>query len=240
MVEKSDLLSFPSGGIALIIGASGGIGNAIMTQIASSARFDKAIGLSRASVPPINLLSEETIRTAAANMFERSAPIRLIIDATGLLSEGHLQPEKSLRQIDAELMAQVLAVNTIGPALLMKHFLPLLPKDGKSVFATLSAKVGSIGDNRLGGWYSYRASKAALNQLVRTASIELRRRNPSAICVALHPGTVDTKLSVPFARTGLDVQSPAAAAIKLVTLLDTLSSSQSGGFFSTDGTELPW
>jgi len=240
MVKKNDLLSFPSGGRAVVIGASGGIGNAIMAQLAASDRFDEVIGLGRLSVPPLDLLSEETIRTAAAGVSEKSAPIRLIVDATGLLSEGRLQPEKSLIQVDAEQMARVLAVNTIGPALLMKHFLPLLPKDGKSLFATLSAKVGSIGDNHLGGWYSYRASKAALNQLVRTASIELRRRQPSAICVALHPGTVDTELSAPFARTGLDVQSPADAAAKLVALMDALSESQSGGFFSADGTELPW
>lgn len=240
MVEKSNLVSFPSGGVAVIIGASGGIGSAIMTQIASSDRFDEVIGLSRTSVPPVDLLSEVTIGAAAENLFDRSVPVRLVVDATGVLSEGGLQPEKSLKQIDADQMAKVLAVNTIGPALLMKHFLPLLPKDGKSLFATLSARVGSIGDNHLGGWYSYRASKAALNQLVRTASIELRRRKPSAVCIALHPGTVDTKLSGSFVRTGLDVQSPAVAAMKLVSTLDTLSASQSGGFFSVDGTELPW
>jgi NAD(P)-dependent dehydrogenase (short-subunit alcohol dehydrogenase family) len=240
MVKKSDLLSFPSGGTAIVIGASGGIGSAIMAQIAASDRFDEVIGLGRMSVPSLDLFSEETIRTAAASVSEKPAPMRLIVDATGLLSEGRLQPEKSLKQVDAEQMARVFAVNAIGPALLMKHFLPLLPKDGKSLFATLSAKVGSIGDNHLGGWYSYRASKAALNQLVRTASIELRRRRLSAICVALHPGTVDTELSAPFARTRLNIQSPAAAASKLVALMDALSESQSGGFFAADGTELPW
>ena len=116
----------------------------------------------------------------------------------------------------------------------------MLPKQGKAVFATLSAKVGSIGDNRLGGWYSYRASKAALNQLVHTAAIELRRSQPDAICVALHPGTVATGLSAPFAKTGLDVQSPADAARRLLSVMDGLTAADSGGFFNHDGNGLPW
>jgi len=137
-------------------------------------------------------------------------------------------------------MAHAFAINAIGPALLMKHLLPLLPRQGKAVFATLSAKVGSIGDNQLGGWYSYRASKAALNQLVHTAAIELRRRHPEAICVALHPGTVHTALSAPFAKTGLTVVHPAEAAQRLLSVLAGLNASDSGGFFNHDGTPLPW
>ncbi|TXL67279.1 Rossmann-fold NAD(P)-binding domain-containing protein [Zeimonas arvi] len=126
------------------------------------------------------------------------------------------------------------------PAPPMKHLLPLLLRDGRSVFATLSAKVGSIGDNRLGGWYAYRASKAALNQLVRTASIELRRRCPEAVCVALHPGTVDTPLSAPFGKAGLEVRPAAEAARLLVGVLETLQPAQSGGFFDYRGQALPW
>ena len=122
----------------------------------------------------------------------------------------------------------------------MKHFLPLLPRAGKTVFATLSAKVGSIGDNRLGGWYSYRASKAALNQIVRTAAVELSRRQPEAICIALHPGTVQTRLSSPFSTTGLDVQSPDVAAGRLLTVIDRLRPGDSGGFFDYRGEQLPW
>jgi NAD(P)-dependent dehydrogenase (short-subunit alcohol dehydrogenase family) len=122
----------------------------------------------------------------------------------------------------------------------MKHFLPLLARDGKAVFATLSAKVGSIGDNQLGGWYSYRASKAALNQLVHTAAIELRRKHPHAVCVALHPGTVDTGLTSPFAKTGLNVVSPESAAHRLLQVIDGLNASQSGGFINHDGQALPW
>ena len=122
----------------------------------------------------------------------------------------------------------------------MKHVLPLLPRQGKSVFATLSAKLGSIGENRLGGWYSYRASKAALNQLVRTAAIELGRRRPDSICVALHPGTVDTGLTSPFNKTGLEVQSPDAAAGRLLAVIDRLSPGDSGGFLDHRGERVPW
>jgi NAD(P)-dependent dehydrogenase (short-subunit alcohol dehydrogenase family) len=123
---------------------------------------------------------------------------------------------------------------------LMKHFLPLLARDGKAVFATLSARVGSIGDNKLGGWYGYRASKAALNQMVRTAAIELRRRAPSAICVALHPGTVESRLSAPFERTGLDIRPSDQAAAELVAVIESLGADDTGAFFDHRGEQPPW
>jgi NAD(P)-dependent dehydrogenase (short-subunit alcohol dehydrogenase family) len=122
----------------------------------------------------------------------------------------------------------------------MKHFLPLLPRAGKSVFATLSAKVGSIGDNGYGGWYSYRASKAALNQLVRTAAIELARRRGETLCVAIHPGTTDSPLSQPFGKTGLTVRPPADSAARILGVIDRLGVQDSGGFFNHDGSALPW
>jgi NAD(P)-dependent dehydrogenase (short-subunit alcohol dehydrogenase family) len=134
----------------------------------------------------------------------------------------------------------VFRINTIGPALVMKHFLPLLPKQGRCVAGFVSAKVGSIGDNALGGWYGYRASKAALNQLVKTASIELARRNAQAICVALHPGTVDTTLSQPFAKTGLTVRPAAEAANDLLAVLAGLLPAQSGTLVDYRGQTLPW
>ena len=166
--------------------------------------------------------------------------MRLIIDASGILHGDGLSPEKSWRDLDATQMTRAFAVNAIGPALLMKHFLPLLPRQGRSVFATLSARVGSIGDNRLGGWYSYRASKAALNQFVRTAAIELGRRQPAALCVALHPGTVTTSLSAPFVKAGLDVQTPEQAAGRLIDVIDRLPSGSSGSFFDHRGDPVPW
>ena len=149
-------------------------------------------------------------------------------------------PEKKLSQLDPAQLAHSFAVNAIGPALLMKHFLPRLARDGRAVFATLSARVGSIADNRAGGWYGYRASKAALNQLVRTAAIELARTHPRAVCVALHPGTVASALSSPFAKSGLDVQSPDLAAERLLTVIDHLTPDQTGGFFDHKGEPVPF
>ncbi|MSQ99443.1 MAG: SDR family oxidoreductase, partial [Xanthomonadales bacterium] len=142
--------------------------------------------------------------------------------------------------LDAVKLARSFALNAIGPALIMKHMLPLAPRSGRFVFATLSARVGSIGDNRLGGWYSYRASKAALNQLVRTAAVELARRSPAAICIALHPGTVATRLSAPFAASGLEVHLPPAAAHHLLAVIDKLTAGANGGFFDWRGQAVPW
>ena len=159
---------------------------------------------------------------------------------TGFLHGDGFEPEKALKQLAADHMAKAFAVNVIGPALLMKHLLPLLAPQGKSVFAVLSAKVGSIGDNRLGGWHSYRTSKAALNQIVRTAAIELQRRRPDAICVALHPGTVATPLSAPFGKAGLAVQTPAECAARLLAVVDGLAAEATGGFFDPHGEVLPW
>ena len=231
---------WPTGGLALVIGVSGGIGAALLAQLQQNDRFDRALGLSRHSQPALDLLDEASIAQAAAHVAGLGLPLRLLIDATGLLHGPGLQPEKTWQQLDPVQMAQAFAINAIGPALLMKHFLPLLPREGRSVFATLSAKVGSIGDNHLGGWYSYRASKAALNQLVRTAAIELRRRQPQALCVALHPGTVATGLSAPFAKTGLQVQAPDHAAARLLGVIDGFQAADSSGFFNHDGSVLPW
>lgn len=232
--------SFPAGGIAVVIGASGGIGRAIADALESGGHFAEVVRLSRAGKPALDITSEPTIAQAAADIAARGGPLRLAFDATGFLYDDVHQPEKSWTQIDPEHMRRSFATNAIGPALLMKHFLPLLSSDGRAVFATLSAKVGSIGDNELGGWYAYRASKAALNQLVKTASVELKRRKPQAICVALHPGTVATGLTGPFAKTGLDVQTPAGAAACLLAAIDQLKPSDSGGFLDRFGHNLPW
>ena len=239
------LMTFPAGGVGVVIGATGGIGRALLDQLNNAAAFSQLVGLSRLSAPPLDLLEEGSIAHAANAVRELNLPVRLVIDATGMLSGigpagENYQPEKSWSQLTAEQMAHAFAINAIGPALLMKHFLPLLPRQGKAVFATLSAKVGSIGDNRLGGWYSYRASKAALNQLVHTAAVELKRRQPDALCVALHPGTVDTGLSARFAKTGLEVQTPAEAARRMLAVIEGLGAADSGGFFNHDGSTLPW
>ena len=225
--------------IAVVIGATGGIGDALIRALGEDAAYDTVVALSRGSTPPLELTSEESVAAAAAFIAAQGTP-RLVIDATGVLQSETVKPEKSWREIDAAQMARSFAINAIGPALVMKHFLPLLPREGSAVFATLSARVGSIGDNRLGGWYSYRASKAALNQLVRTAAIELNRRSPNAICVALHPGTVDTGLSASFAKTGLEVQTPEQAARRLLAVIQRLTAADSGGFFDYKGEAITW
>lgn len=238
MAER--LTSFPEGGTAIVVGASGAVGSALLQRLRGDAGFSQVVGLSRHSTPALDLTAEATIIEAAHHVSQFGGPPRLVIDATGFLHGDGVMPEKSWQQLDAVHLARAFAINAIGPALLMKHLLPLLPRSGKAVFATLSARVGSIGDNRLGGWYGYRASKAALNQLVRTAAVELRRRQPDAICVALHPGTVDSRLSAPFGKEGLEVRTPAAAADLLLAVIDRLTPAASGGFLDYSGEPVPW
>ena len=225
--------------LAVVIGAAGGLGGALLAALEAEDAYGQVIGLGRSSTPPLDLLDESSIAAAAA-WVAGTGELRLLLDATGFLHDSRYQPERSLRGIDPAHMAHAFAVNAIGPALLMKHFCPLLPRRGRAVFATLSARVGSIGDNRLGGWHSYRAAKAALNQLVRTAAVELRRTNPDIICIALHPGTVATPLSAPFSKSGLDVRPPEAAARDILTVLNGLQSADSGGFFDQTGAAIPW
>jgi NAD(P)-dependent dehydrogenase (short-subunit alcohol dehydrogenase family) len=227
-----------SGATALVIGAAGGIGAAFVNILAEDASFDHAMGLSRHSNVAIDICDEDSVAAAAKHF--AASELRLVIVATGLLQGQGIQPEKSWRDLNAAALAKIFAVNTIGPALILKHFLPLLPRTGKSVVALLSARVGSIEDNRLGGWYGYRAAKAALNQIIRTASVELARTRPDAICVALHPGTVDTPLSAPFAKAGLNLQSPEQAAMRLLQVVKGLSAADSGGFFDHMGERIPF
>jgi NAD(P)-dependent dehydrogenase (short-subunit alcohol dehydrogenase family) len=194
-----ELGSFSKTGVAVIFGYGGGIGSALMDALRSNDSFAHLVGFNRKTTPSIDLMNEASLERAARFAAEMGE-LRLVIDATGFLHDDRQGPDKSWRQIDAGNLARSFALNAIGPALIMKHVVPLLPRSGKAVFATLSARVGSIGDNRLGGWYSYRASKAALNQLVRTSAIEVARQSPEALCVALHPGTVATSLSAPCPR----------------------------------------
>jgi NAD(P)-dependent dehydrogenase (short-subunit alcohol dehydrogenase family) len=238
-IPSARMDSFPKHGLAIVFGASGGIGGALIEALRSAGRFEDVVGFSRSSSPSIDLLDEASLERAAA-FATTSGELRLVIDATGFLHDELQRPEKSWRQLDAAKLTRAFALNAIGPALIMKHVLPLLPRTGKAVFATLSARVGSIGDNHLGGWYAYRASKAALNQLMRTAAVELARRAPEAVCIALHPGTVATPLSAPFAATGLEVHTPDAAARQLLAVVDGLTAEASGGFFDWRGQPVPW
>lgn len=226
-------------GAALVIGASGGIGAGLVAALREEGRHP-VIGLSRGSDPPIDLLREESIAAAAAWIAGQGLDLSLVVVATGFLHDDRFTPERSWRHLDPEHMTRAFAVNAIGPALVLKHVLPLLRRDRRAVFAALSARVGSITDNRLGGWWSYRASKAALNQIIRTAAIELRRVNSHAICVAIHPGTVESGLSTPFAKAGLEVQPPAVAARRILDVLAGLTAEQSGQFYDHLGQPVAW
>lgn len=221
----------------IIIGASGGIGAALADLY--EAMGDRVHRLSR-SAGGIDLTDAASI-AAAADALPFSAVTRLVV-ATGLLHDGSLSPERSLRDLDQVSLERAFLVNAIGPALVLRHFLPRLARGGRVEVALLSARVGSIADNRLGGWYGYRASKAALNQLVRTAAIEVARTRPEAVLAALHPGTVDTEMSRPFQANVAPERlfTPAKSAQALADVLGRLTPSDSGGFFDWQGKAIPF
>ena len=231
-------------GLAVVVGAGGGLGAALIAQLEREGDYAQVLGLGRRSEVSVDYLHEASIVSAAQSVAglcaSSHAELRLLIVATGFLHGQAGQPERSWSNLEAGYLEHVFKINTLGPALVMKHFFPLLPKTGRCVAGFVSAKVGSIGDNSLGGWYGYRASKAALNQLVKTASIELTRRNRQSICVALHPGTVDTALSQPFAKTGLKVRPAAEAAADLLAVLKCLSPPDTGLLVDYMGQKLPF
>ena len=229
-----------SPGLAVVIGSHGGIGGAIRQALDAGGSYGRVLGLSRNGPDALDIMDEDNVRRATAMIAETGLPVRLVVLATGFLHNDDFAPEKSFTALDPAHMAHAYAVNTIGPALVMKHLLPLLPRQKRSVFAALSARVGSISDNRLGGWHSYRASKAALNQMIRTCAIELKRSHRNAVCAAIHPGTVDTGLSAPFARRGLQVRAPGVAAQEILSVLNGLTPADSGGFFDHKGQAIDW
>ncbi len=234
-ITDSNLLhSLPKGYNAVIVGASGGIGRAICDLLQTQTDLGHLLELSR-SQNAFDLLDETSIAGHARALTKH--PIHLLICATGILTTNGRPPEKSLRHLDPEIMLAQFRANTIGPALVAKHFLPLLDRKSRTIAAFLSARVGSIGDNRLGGWVSYRSSKAALNQIVRTASIEVARTHPEAVVTAIHPGTVRTKLSDPYS-SGHPTVSADEAARAILSSLNRLTTS--GAFVAYDGTAIPW
>ncbi|WBQ19336.1 SDR family NAD(P)-dependent oxidoreductase [Sphingobium yanoikuyae] len=233
---------------AAVFGASGAIGGSMAASLAKNGRFSAVMAGSRAAILPVagcrpfrfDLDDEVSIAEAVAALPQ---PIGLVLVCTGLLHDqaSSIVPEKTLRALDGATLARLYAVNAIGPALIAKHVMPRLPRQGRCVFAVLSAKVGSIGDNRLGGWHAYRASKAALNMMIRNFAIEMRRTHPQAIVAALHPGTVESNLSAPF-RRGVPSDklfTPDYAAEKLLGVVDRLTPADSGGLFAWDGVRLP-
>lgn len=236
MSQALTLTSFGSGYKALVIGASGAIGQAFCQLLRADANCVGVRELSRSSTPALDLEAPASIAEAAAAL-AGDGPYQLIVHAAGLLHRAGIAPEKSLAAIEADALQAVFQVNALGPALVLRHFLPLLDKQG--AMAMLSAKVGSIGDNRLGGWYAYRASKAALNMLIKTAAIELARNKPKARLLSLHPGTVISPLSQPF-RGAAAARPAEQAAAEMLRVIDSLGPEHSGSFHAYDGQPLPW
>jgi NAD(P)-dependent dehydrogenase (short-subunit alcohol dehydrogenase family) len=230
----------PTGGLAVVFGASGAIGGALAERLRADPRFADVLAFARSGTPSIDVTDEAAVAEAAAAIQATGLAPRLVVVATGFLHGDGQQPEKTWRHLDGAALARSFAVNAIGPALVLKHVLPLVPRDGRSVVAALSARAASIGENALGGWYGYRASKAALNQLVRSAAAELGRRSKEAVCVTLHPGHVESTLSAPFGAGGHRTYAPDEAAANLIAVLDGLTPAQSGGFFGPDGEAIPW
>ena len=240
--------SLPPGYRAAVFGASGGIGRALVELLQGD---DRCALVHAGSRRPVSAKSSKT-RTFAFDLADDSSiegatsliaadgGVDLVIIATGRLHGAGLQPEKTMRSLEERALQRAFMVNAIGPAMIARRILPLLPRDRRTLFAALSARVGSISDNRLGGWHSYRASKAALNMLIRTMAVEQARTHPQCVCVALHPGTVDTGLSKPF-QAGVPPErllTPAFAADRLLFVLDSLTPDRSGRLFGWDGEEV--
>ncbi len=217
---------------SLVIGASGGIGAAL---VAALAQRGEVTGLSR-SRDGLDVTDEASVARVLGTL---TGPFETIIVATGALVIAGQGPEKSLKALDPAAMAAQYAVNCIGPMLCLKHALPLIPRDAPARFAAISARVGSIGDNALGGWYSYRAAKAGLNQMLRTAAIELARSHRQLVVAALHPGTVDTPFTAAYTPAYAKL-APDAAATGLLAALDAMTPADTGSFRDWEGKSLPW
>lgn len=231
---------------AMIFGASGGIGRAFVQllatdpcfkQIYAGARKLQAFDANNVLPFTFDLTDEDSIERAVGAV---DGPLDLVVVATGMLCEAKIKPEKSLRDLDGVKLARYFALNTIGPSLIAKHTLGKLNRKSPAVFAAISARVGSIGDNRLGGWYGYRASKAALNMMIKTAAIEVARRNKTACVIGLHPGTVDTSLSQPFQANVPEGKlfTPDQSAQYLYDVITTRTPDHTGRVFAWDGQEV--
>jgi len=240
------MCSFPPGGTAVVVGASGGIGAALVDALLAEPAFATVHALARSfhteqagrlRCLPIDITDEASIAAAAAGL---EGTVRLVIVATGALHGSGMVPEKTYRTLDAAAMLDSYRINAIGPALVARSMLPLLAPQGRSVFAALSARVGSIGDNRAGGWHAYRAAKAALNMILRNLAIETARRTPDTLCVGLHPGTVDTQLSQPFQRNVApnSLFTPATSAAHLLRVIDGLTPADTGRVLAWDGSTI--
>ncbi len=225
---------------AAVIGSTGGIGASVLRRLQDDPDCEIALGYSRSTTPAVDYDAPDTLESVAEDIRDKVGELNLLFIATGILtSPGNISPEKSFSELTPEALKAQFHVNAIGPALALKALMPLLPRNGYCRVGLLSARVGSIGDNSMGGWISYRASKAALNQIAHTAAIELHRRNSDSVCLALHPGTIPTPLSEPYARDRF-THSPDECAENLLRVLQEASPDQTGGFYDYDGKEIVW
>lgn len=241
----TDLSSFPENIRAIVIGATGGIGGAFVTALAAHDRVSDVYALSRTGagprgdkIKPLTFdFSDENNIKAGAELLRETGKFDLIIVATGLLHGEGISPEKSTRDLSHDGFAKSFAANVAGPAMTAKYFLPLLKRDSKTVFTALSARVGSISDNRIGGWYAYRAAKAALNMVLKTLSLEHGRRFKQSVIIGLHPGTVDTELSEPFQGNVPEGKlfTPEFSAGKMLEVINGLTAEDTGKLFAWDG-----
>jgi NAD(P)-dependent dehydrogenase (short-subunit alcohol dehydrogenase family) len=221
---------------ALVLGASGALGRAFVEALQADVACAEVVGLSRSSHPAFRLEDEASMAAAATSL---QGPFQLIIDATGALTIDGQGPEKHMGALNAAQLARAFEVNTIGPALLLKHFVPLLVTEQRSIYAKLSARVGSISDNRKGGWYGYRAAKAALNMVLQTAAIESARKRPQMLIAAMQPGTVASSLSAPFVAAQ-DCLTPAQSVAGLLNALDVLPAQAAAHFVDYTGAAIAW
>ena len=222
---------------ALIIGSSGTIGSAFIENLQSNPACSEVVGVHRHSEYPLDYQNPASIESCAKSLSTQGS-FQLIINTTGVLHSNDWMPEKKLDDVNAEQLMELMKINAIGPALTIRHFSQLMDPHN-SVMVTLSAKVGSIEDNRLGGWYSYRASKAALNMLIKTAAIEWARTKPNAVLIAMHPGTVNSRLSKPF--RGEQIGRPPNDAVRdMFAVIENLTKEDTGSFVSYSGEKLPW
>ena len=221
---------------ALVLGATGALGAAFVEALQADAACVDVVGLSRSSQPSFRLEDEASMAVAAAAL---EGPFQLIIDATGALTLDGQGPEKHMGALNAEQLARAFEINTIGPALLLKHFVPLLGTEQRCIYAKLSARVGSISDNRKGGWYGYRAAKAALNMVLQTVAIEASRKRPQLVVAAMQPGTVASNLSAPFVPAK-DCLTPAQSVAGLLRALDALPAQAAAHFVDHQGEAIAW
>ena len=222
-----------------VIGCSGAIGRAFTKLLSNTYPQASLYGFSRMGEHKIDYTNERSM-AEAADFATKDGPLDLVIVTNGMLHDGEIMPEKSLKEVSKEKFHRLFEVNTVIPALIAKHFLPKLSRKGPVKFAALSARIGSISDNRMGGWYAYRASKAALNMVIKNAAIEMARYNRQAVIVGLHPGTVDSALSKPFQSHVPDGKlfTPDYAVKKLLKVLENLAPDHSGKCFAWDGKEI--